>query len=31
MILPTIITVSKASLDAVPDSYYEAALPWRDA
>ena len=26
MILPTIITVSKASLDAVPDSYYEGSL-----
>ncbi len=26
MILPTIITVSKASLDAVPQSYYEGAL-----
>ena len=26
MILPTIITVSKTSLDAVPDSYYEGAL-----
>lgn len=26
MILPTIITVSKTSLDAVPDSYYEGSL-----
>ena len=26
MILPTIITVSKSALDAVPDSYYEGAL-----
>ena len=26
MILPTIITVSKASLDAVPESYYEGSL-----
>jgi len=26
MILPTIITVSKASLDAVPSSYYEGSL-----
>ena len=26
MILPTVITVSKASLDAVPQSYYEGAL-----
>ena len=26
MILPTIITVSKASLDAVPASYYEGSL-----
>ena len=26
MILPTIITVSKTSLDAVPESYYEGAL-----
>lgn len=26
MILPTIITVSKSSLDAVPDSYYEGSL-----
>ena len=26
MILPTIITVSKASLDAVPQSYYEGSL-----
>jgi phosphate transport system permease protein len=26
MILPTIITVSKAALDAVPDAYYEGSL-----
>lgn len=26
MILPTIITVSKTSLDAVPQSYYEGSL-----
>ena len=26
MILPTIITISKAALDAVPESYYEGAL-----
>lgn len=26
MILPTIITVSKASMDAVPESYYEGSL-----
>lgn len=26
MILPTVITVSKTSLDAVPDSYYEGSL-----
>ena len=28
MILPTIITVSKTSLDAVPQSYYEGAWLW---